>query len=252
MKKENNGIQSIELGFNILKKVSQSDKPLTITELSTLCNMSKGQLYRYLISLCKVGALKKDTDLRYSLGQEMLTMGLLTMQKTDIRMKALPYINELNEILNETIALAIWAEDRGPLIVEWAESKKHINLNINTGSLIELTTTAIGRIFTAFLPEEQTKNIMQKELEKNLIEQSELKSIIEFVKKEKYAYTTKYIPGITAVAAPIFDYKRNLVASIYIVGITETINISKDSEIVSKLLKTARELSEQLGYPSQI
>ena len=47
--------------------------------------MPKGQLYRYLISLCKVGALQKDPDLRYSLGKEMLTMGVLAMQKTILK-----------------------------------------------------------------------------------------------------------------------------------------------------------------------
>ena len=92
MEQEKKGIQSIELGFSILKEVSRADKPLTITELSKLCKMSKSQLYRYLISLCKVGALEKDSDLRYSLGKEMLTMGLFAMSKTDITVKAFSYI----------------------------------------------------------------------------------------------------------------------------------------------------------------
>ena len=108
MDQEKKGIQSIELGFSILKEVSRADKPLTITELSKLCKMPKSQLYRYLISLCKVGALEKDSDLRYSLGKEMLTMGIFAMKKTDITVKAFPYIKKLNELLNETVALAIW------------------------------------------------------------------------------------------------------------------------------------------------
>ena len=65
MNQEKKGIQSIELGFSILKEVSRAEKPLTITELSKLCKMSKSQLYRYLISLCKVGALEKDSDYEF-------------------------------------------------------------------------------------------------------------------------------------------------------------------------------------------
>lgn len=248
MKQEKKGIQSIEHGFSILKAVSRAEKPLTITEISRLCDMSKGQLYRYLISLCKVGALEKDSNLRYSLGKEMLTMGLFAMQKTDVIVKALTYMKKLSEHLNETVALATWVEEEGPLIVEWIESNKHVNLNVRAGSLVELTTTAIGRIFAAFLPEEKTKGLIEKELEMNLIQRSQLESILNFVKKEKYAYTTDYLPGITAIAAPVFDYKKELIASIYIVGFTETLDVSKDSIAVKKLLKTARELSEQLGY----
>jgi DNA-binding IclR family transcriptional regulator len=236
------------IGVSILKEVSRSDKPLTITELSKLCNMSKSQLYRYLISLCKVGALDKDSDLRYSLGKEILTMGVFAMRKTDITVKAFPYIKKLNELLNETVALAIWVEEEGPLFVEWEESKKPINVNVRAGSLVHLTTTATGHIFTAFLPEEKTRNIIQKELKENQIEQSELESIISFVKKEKYAYTTSYLSGITAVAAPVFDYNKELVAAICIVGVTEVLDTSKDSIAIRELLKNAQELSEQLGY----
>ena len=248
MDQEKKGIQSIELGFTVLKEVSRADKPLTITELSKLCNMPKSQLYRYLISLCKVGALEKNSDLRYSLGREMLTMGVFAMQKTDITVKAFPYIKKLNEILNETVALAIWVEEEGPLFVEWEESKKPINVNIRAGSLVHLTTTATGHIFTAFLPEEKTQNVIQKELEENQIEQSKLESIISFVKKEKYAYTTSYLSGITAIAAPVFDYKKELVAAICMVGVTEVLDISKDSIVIRELLKNSRGLSEQLGY----
>lgn len=248
MEQEKKGIQSIELAFSILKEISKADKPLTITELSKVCNMSKGQLYRYLISLCKVGALQKGSDLRYSLGKEILTLGVLAMQKTGIKEKALPYIEKLNELLNETVALAIWVEEEGPLIVEWEESNKPIKVNVKPGSVVELTTTAIGRIFTAFLPEEKTRRIIQKELEENLIDQSKLDAIKEFVKKEKYAYTTEYISGITAIAAPVFDYKKEIVAALYVVGVTEALDVSKESTAVSELLKSANELSEQLGY----
>ena len=248
MVQEKKGIQSVELAFIILKEISRADKPLTITEISKLCDMPKSQLYRYLISLCKVGAVQKNADLRYSLGEEMQTMRLFSIQKTNINVKVLPYIKKLNELLNETVALAIWVEEEGPLFIEWEESKKPINVNVRAGSLVELTTTATGHIFTAFLPEEKTRNIIQKEMEKNQVEKSELESILSFVKKEKYAYTTSYLLGTTAVAAPVFNHKKELVASITIVGVTATMNIAKDSILISELLKSAREISEQLGY----
>ena len=89
--------------------------------------------------------------------------------------------------------------------------------------------------------------MIQKELEENLIEQSKLESIIAFVKKEKYAYTSEYLSGISAIAAPVFDYKKELIASIYIVGV-RSIGYLKGFNSIKELLITARELSEQLGY----
>jgi DNA-binding IclR family transcriptional regulator len=248
MEQEKKGIQSIELGFSILKEISRANHPLTITELSKLCNMPKSQLYRYLISLCKVGALQKGVDLRYSLGREILTMGIFAVQKTDITVKAFPYIKKLNEQLNETVSLAIWVEEEGPLVVEWVESNKPFNINVRTGSLVDLTTSATGCLFATFLSEEKTRNLIQKELEQRSIDQLKFESRIAFAKKESYVYTTEYLKGITAIAAPVFDYKKELVATIFVVGLTGVLDYSKDSAEVKELLKTARQLSESLGY----
>ena len=53
---------------------------------------------------------------------------------------------------------------------------------------------------------------------------------------------TPYLSGITAIAAPVFDYKKELVASICIVGVTEGMDISRDSIVIRELLKNAQEL----------
>jgi hypothetical protein len=42
--------------------------------------------------------------------------------------------------------------------------------------------------------------------------------------------------------------QKELVASICIVGVTEGMDISRDSIVIRELLKNAQELSEQLGY----
>ena len=80
--------------------------------------------------------------LRFTLfiGKRNVDHGSIRHGKHNITAKAFPYIKRLNELLNETVALAIWVEEKGPLIVEWEESKKPINLNIRPGTLVKLTT----------------------------------------------------------------------------------------------------------------
>ena len=65
------------------------------------------------------------------------------------------------------------------------------------------------------------------------------------MKKEKYAYTTSYLLGTTAVAAPVFNHKKELVASITIVGVTATMNIAKDSILIRK--RVIKECSRNIG-----
>ncbi|OMP66499.1 IclR family transcriptional regulator [Domibacillus epiphyticus] len=245
---EKKGIQSIESGFSIVKAVSLADEPLTITELSKLCDMPKSQIYRYLISLCRIGFLEKGPDLRYSLGNELTSIGLHAMKKVDIRVKALPYIKKLNELLDETVALAIWIEKEGPIFITWEESRKPININVRIGSVVPLATSATGNVFAAFYPPEKTKELIDRELRNNHMERSALDSLLSTVKKDQYAYTESHLPGITAISAPVFDQKKDLVAALSIIGLSGVLDSSKNSIATTQLLKTAEELSSKLGY----
>ncbi|OLN21139.1 hypothetical protein BTO30_16510 [Domibacillus antri] len=245
---EKKGIQSIESGFSIVKAVSLAEEPLTITELSKLCDMPKSQLYRYLISLCRIGFLEKGPDLRYSLGNELTSIGLHAMKKVDIRVKALPYIKKLNELLDDTVALAIWIEKEGPIFISWEESRKPININVRIGSVVPLTTSATGNIFAAFYPPEKTKELIDRELGSDQTERAALESLLTNVKKDKYAYTETHLPGITAISAPVFDQKNDLVASLSVIVLNGVLDSSKHSFATTELIKTAEELSSQLGY----
>lgn len=248
MSEQKKGIQSIESGFNIIKEVSRSDQPLTITELSNLCGMPKSQLYRYLISLCRIGFLEKGEDLRYSLGNELAAIGLHALKKIDIQAKALPYIKRLNETLDETVALAIWINREGPTFVSWEESKKAININVRIGSIVPLTNNATGNIFAAFYPRSKTEDLIKKELEKKYVDEDTFNMLINKARKNGYATTIKYLPGISAISVPVFDQQQNLVAAITVVGLTGSMDISEDSKLTKELLKTADELSRDIGY----
>ncbi|WP_017729151.1 IclR family transcriptional regulator [Halalkalibacterium ligniniphilum] len=248
MDTEKKGIQSIELGYVILKTISSANKPLTITEISKACDMQKSQLYRYLISLCRIGFLEKSDDLRYSLGSELTLIGLRGLEKIDIRVKALPYIKKLNELLDETVSLAIWVEKEGPIFISWEESKKPINVNVRVGSPAPLTTSATGNIFAAFYPKEKTERLIQQELNTNTVPPEEFEQTLTKVKQAGYAFTQAYIPGIAAISAPIFDQKDDLVAAISVIGLSGVLDITEESYVTSELLKTAKELSNSLGY----
>lgn len=203
-------------------------------------NIPKSQLYRYLVSLCRSGFLEKGKDLRYTLGDELISIGILAMKKADIQIKAQPYIEKLNEKLDETIALSIWIKNRGPMFISWKESKKPININIRDGSVVPLTTSATGNIFAAFYPEEKTKSFIDRELAKNGMSPEAFKSLISTVKDNGYAYTDTYLPGITAISAPIFGENRELSAALTVIGISGVMDIPN---ITKELLKTAEELS---------
>lgn len=244
------GIQSLEIGINILKKISEANRPLSITEISEICEISKSKLHRYLTSLCRTGFLQRDSSLQYSIGPAFVTIGNSVAKSPDIKDLARPTLLKLRELLNETVFLSIWGGN-GPYPIEIEESRRPINIGIQVGYKTSIVLTTSGRLFVAFLPEQATKNYLQKEILEHSLDPEAFRNEIIDIRKKGYSVTEEsLIPGIAAVGCPVFGRDNKIVATISIVGIKGILDLSSDSQLI-KLLKTeCMELTESLRSSS--
>jgi DNA-binding IclR family transcriptional regulator len=56
------------------------------------------------------------------------------------------------------------------------------------------------------------------------------------------------LPGVDALAAPVFDYRDKLIAVICVVGRAGAMNGNWDGPVVKSLITAAGDLSRQLGH----
>lgn len=242
------GIQSVELAIKMLKVISESDKPLSITEISDLCEISKSKAYRYLISLVKTGFLEKDENLKYSLGNELTLIGIRALGQSTLDQMSTPYLEQLRDRINKTVAITLWG-DGGPFFLKWLPSHNHFNIGIQQGSQIKVTQSASGKIYAAFLPREKTEPLVKRELNFDEEKIEEFYKKAEEAKKLRFANTQDtLIPAISAMSVPIFDRDAKMVASLLVLGFTDSIDVSIDSDIALEMKKTAESLSKELGY----
>ena len=62
-----------------------------------------------------------------------------------------------------TVAIAVW-NDQGPVIVRWQRGIDPLPVNVTIGSTVPVLTTALGRVFLAYLPAEMTQSAVAREL----------------------------------------------------------------------------------------
>lgn len=240
------GIQSLELGIHILKKISEVDNPLSITEISEMCDISKSKLHRYLTSLCRTGFLQRNSSLQYSLGPALVAIGNNAANSANIKDLARPTLIKLRELLNETVFLSIW-EGNGPFPIEIEESRRHVNIGIKVGYKTSIILTTSGRLFTAFLPEQATKDSLQKELLEHNFDPVAFNKELETIREKGYSITEEsLIPGIVAVGCPVFGKNNKIIATISIVGIKNILDLSDDSYLIRLLKRECQELSHSL------
>ncbi|WP_235946846.1 IclR family transcriptional regulator [Paenibacillus glycinis] len=241
------GIQSVELGLGILMMISEERKPLTATEISVLCGISKSKLHKYLTSFTKIGFLQKSQDLKYSLGTELIHLGLKASEQLDIRDICIPYITKLREALNETVALAIWGES-GPFFLRWEQSDRAINLGIKVGSRVSVTESAPGRLFSAYLPKAKTQSLISSELKSDQLQETLVKEL-ETIKRKGFAITSgTLVHGITAVSCPVFDPNGSILAALTVVSMKDALDTDEHSDFITTLKQTALALSQELGF----
>jgi DNA-binding IclR family transcriptional regulator len=240
------GIQSLELGLDILKKVSDCGRPLSITEISEICDISKSKLHRYLTSFCRTGFLQRNPTLQYSIGPALVTIGNNAMKGHDIKDLAKPSLIKLRDLFNETVFLSIWRGD-APYPIEIEESMRQFTIGIKVGHKASIVFTTAGRLFAAFLPAMELQPYIDKELLAHQLDPVEFQADLSFIRQNGYSVTEDFlVPGVVAVGCPVFDRDHRIVATITIVGIKGVMDVSNNSPIIIALRNECMKLTEEL------
>ena len=166
---------------------------------------------------------------------------------------AAPVLAELREATGQTVALAVWA-NHGPTIVRWLGADTPVSASLRTGSVMPLTRSATGQAFLAFLPQETTLTWIKKELADNLRQgltptgRDEVEQLIAQIRRRGIARTSDFIPGISGMAAPVFDHTGALALALIVLGYSKPFE-ALAKPISATLRDKAGALSQRLGAP---
>src|SRR5574343_1620294 len=153
--KEPRGIQSVEVGGQLLLALAHHGRPLALKDLAREAGMPPAKAHPYLVSFIKLGLVEQEAlSGRYGLGPLALQLGLISLQQYEPVRLATPRIEELALSLGHTVAIAVWG-NRGPTIVRVAEAPSPVHVSMRHGTVMSLTGTASGRLFAAHLPRER-------------------------------------------------------------------------------------------------
>jgi flavin reductase (DIM6/NTAB) family NADH-FMN oxidoreductase RutF/DNA-binding IclR family transcriptional regulator len=165
-----------------------------------------------------------------------------------------------------TLCLSVWG-NHGPTVVYWEASDRPISDNLRVGLVYGVTTSAAGRAFATFLPNEVTRSFVDEDLrlfripEENEDEQR-ANFEAEVVAAREQGMARVVDPALAlrlhkiptnAFAAPIFDSCGVMVMALTIISQVDRLAPDWQGSAPQALLKACREISRRLGYvdPSQ-
>lgn len=246
------GIQSIEVGHELLRVLAGEPQPLALKELAARARMSAPKAHRYLVSYARLGLIEQEADTgRYGLGEFALRLGLAALGRLDPVTAAAPVMRELAREIDQTVAVAIWA-NHGATFVRWNGVDSPVAATLRLGSVMPLSRSATGLLFLAYLPERQWASLLKSELAANARQglrpqaSAEVQPTLERIRQQGYSRADDFIPGITGLAAPVFGAEDTLQLALVTLGYS--VGFQSDEErIRESLRRSAARLSARLG-----
>jgi len=251
MKAPQRGIQSIEVGGALLRALAHHGRALPLKELAAIAGMSPAKAHPYLVSFGKLGLIEQEADSgRYGLGPLAMQLGLISLQQSDPVALATPLIEPLAVRIGHTVAVAVWG-NRGATIVRIAQPPSAVHVSMRHGTVMSLPRTASGRLFAAWLPAAVVRAALALERGNgraaNAVSAAELQAIRD---QGFSAVQGLLLPGISAMAAPVFDGSGALALSLTAIGPTPMFDERAAGTVAKPLLEAAAGLSARLGFRS--
>lgn len=256
--RDRRGIQSVEVGGQLLRALVHQGRPMALKDLAREAGMAPAKAHPYLVSFGKLGLIEQDaTSGRYGLGPLALQLGLISLQQADPVRLATPLLPELAQRIGHTVALGIWGT-YGPTIVQVEEAPTAVRVNMRHGTVMSLTDTASGRLFAAYLPRAQVRAAFDEEQarERRLASSpararpkwADFEATLDAVRRLGYGHTVdELVPGVSAMAAPVFKHGGEIVMSVTAIGPTALFDVRPEGALAQALVACASEVSQRLG-----
>jgi DNA-binding IclR family transcriptional regulator len=251
-------IQSVEIGFRLIRSLEEAAGPLSLKDLSARAGMPASKAYLYLVSFRRVGLVSQlKGSGHYALGPYALQLGLASLRKLDVVQFAHPILQELSEQTGEAAYLTLWC-NRGPYIALRVDGARPLPMSVQIGYVLSLVSSATGRIFLSYLPRKTTDTVLEIERREakshgTSPDEFPLEKIIAETLSRGIARTDSLLNmGFTALSAPVFSHDGGLAAALTIIGPSSLIDASFTGPGARYLRSAAEQLSVRLGLESSV
>lgn len=246
-------IQIIDRVFTLIEQLCQHDQPLGPTALAQMTGMSKATVYRLLNALKARGYVESSPQGAYYLGPRLVALVSSHLNSLELIAEARPYLSQLTRELNLTAHLGILDKDQ-VIYVEKLDALPAGQLDEQIGFRVPAYCSSLGKCLLAALSgdalEETMRQIQWRRYTANTIATpSALLQHLRQVRRQGWGMDDcEYEPDHRCIAAPVYDYRGEVIAAISASGSLVRLPDSFQPQVVRVVKAAAAALSRRLGY----
>lgn len=239
-------IRAVGRALAIFDAYDNEHLSLSLQEIAERIRMPKTTAFRLVNTLERAGFLVRMDNQQYCLSLKLARLGGLVRSTLSIREIARPVMLQVNEQTSETITLnTIVGTDR--MVLEVVDTPAPLMSMARPGQQMPLFLGASSRIMLAYMQPEELAKVVKANAKAPDFDRAAFDREIARFRRQGYALTRgQRVPGLTAIAAPIFDLQGQVRHCLALTGPSVRVD-ARDQELADIMIAAGRDISNRLG-----
>jgi DNA-binding IclR family transcriptional regulator len=250
--RHNYSAPALEKGIDIVELLAEAESGLTVSEISEKLGRSMSELFRIIVVMERRGWLLKDPETsRYALTYHVLRLAHRGTPTRTLTAAALPVMHELSTRIDHSCHLVVRSGTQGLVILRHENQKRHANLSVRLGAVIELVSSCSGYVLLANLRAEERERLVQSMSRTQRAAFAKLATSLEQIRKRGFEVQDSFVTaGVTDISSPVRGFDGAVVAALTIPYLhVRDRSLPTTVEQTRRLLQAAtRDISRSLGW----
>jgi DNA-binding IclR family transcriptional regulator len=215
---------SLRKALAVLEAVSRADVPPRISEVALKLGIPRPTAYRVVQALISAGYLSQDPQSsRLSIGLSVLQLSSSLLDRSRLRLEALPHLQALAEAAGARANLGILHREQ-VLYLAGIEKPSLPMIYTRFGKHAPAHCCSLGKAILAYLPQAEVKGLLAirpltQHTQHTITDAAYFREELEKVRHAGYATDAEeHELGSFCIAAPIFDAQRRVAGAIGLSG----------------------------------
>lgn len=249
---------TVERGLRVLRAFRSDRTPVGNAELVRRTGLSKATVSRLTSTLLEVGFLRQVAGGRqFELAPGALAMGHAYLATSELLQRANPFLQELADRLNVSVALAI-GDGLDMLYIGYKAGQRVATLRLGVGTVLPMDCTAVGHAYLWASPAPERKRLLAELRRRaggraDTMEQDIAESFSELEQTGVCGVFGKYQRDVYAVALPVVVGTRKTVMGLSCGKASVRPDLAAERKRIAPVLKKAAVEFEALlaGFEGQ-
>jgi IclR family transcriptional regulator, pca regulon regulatory protein len=235
-------------GLNVIRAFTRESPALTLSEIAHHAGLSAATARRCLLTLAESGYVMQSGR-NFLLRPKVLELGAAYLESMNIETLTKTYLEDLARQTGDSAALTV-LDGLEIVYVARTSVRTLMRLEAHVGSRFPAYPTSMGRVLLAGLSPERLQKYFDEAqftalTERTVTDPLKLRKLIEECRRAGYsAVEDELAYGVVAVAVPVYDASRRVVAALNSSSHSKKITKTK---LVRERLTLLQELSAQIS-----